>query len=292
MSFPNNYKNKILGSVLFLFLFISVIWLQHNYDKIVHPNILFTTETRYIMPASVVKNFSFGFRNVLADFYWVSIIQDFSIWDGKDPFYLREYENLSTLDPKFAYPYLLGILTFTSKGVNNKNFSSKEASSNVETIEPIAQIGMKNLPDNWEIPFYMGTAFQLTKTPDKALYYLKIAASKPNIPDSVRSVYNSYLRNLVTGDNASKAFVQTIYETTESKTTKKILKEGIIIKDLTQVIEVIVKNYKTKYGVYPTSIDDLVQNKMIRVGTELKNEFNIKIDKNTGNVEITSKTSN
>jgi hypothetical protein len=48
---------------------------------------------------------------------------------------------------------------------------------------------MKNLPENWEIPFYLGTAFQLTKAPEKALPYLRIASQKPNAPEIIQKVY-------------------------------------------------------------------------------------------------------
>ena len=285
MSFLQKNKNNMLGLILFFVLFTFVILSQYKYDKIVHPTIIFKTETKYVMPSSIVKNFSFGFKNVLADFYWISIIQDFSIWDGRDTFYLREYENVSTLDPSFAYPYLLGILTFTSKGMEPKG-GKKES---IEAIEPIIAIGMKNLPNNWEIPFYMGTGFQLLKLPEKALPYLKIAASKQDTPDVVIKVYNSYLKNLLTGDNATKALIGTIYETTNSETTKKILKEGVIINNLKEVLEIIIKNYKIKYGYYPSTLNDLVNTGMIKNTQALSDEFNVSINNTTGEVKITSK---
>lgn len=287
MNFFDKNKNDIIILFLSPFLLASAVLLQIKYDKIVHPQIIFTTETRYILPSSVVNNFSFGFKNILADLYWVRAIQDFSIWDGKDPFYVQEYKNISTLDPKFSYPYLLGILTFTSRSASEKVLNS----SILETIEPVIQTGIKNLPDNWEIPFYLGTGFQLTKNPEKALYYLKIAASHPDAPDIIHNVYKSYLKNTITGNVASRQFVKAIYDTTSSETTKKILKEGIMINDLKEILKSVVDNYKTKYGVYPISIDELIQHKMIQVGPELKNEFKITINQNTGEVIIVTKES-
>ena len=275
-------KQNLSLPFFLLILLVPVVILQTKYDKIMHPKIIFTTETRYILPTSIVTNFSFGFRNILADLYWVSAIQDFSIWDGEDPFYVQEYKNIAALDPQFSYPYLLGILTFTSRSASEKTLQPQRLLS----IEPVIQKGIESLPDNWEIPFYMGTGFQLTKNPEKALYYLKIAASHPDAPERIHQVYTSYLTRALTGDNAAKEFVKAIYDTTESETTKKILRDGIMINDLTEVLKTVVKSYKTKYGVYPSSVNDLIAAKMIQAGPELQKEFKITISRNTGEVKV------
>lgn len=285
MNFFSINKNTILVIAFLSLLIGSSAIIQIKYDEIENPQIIFTTETKYILPTFIVKNFSFGFSNIIADLYWVKAIQDFSIWDGKDSFYLQEYKNIAALDPKFSYPYLLGILTFTSKSVGGAVLDPHI----LETIEPVSQIGIKNLPENWEIPFYLGTGFQLTKNPEKALYYLKIAADNPDAPERIRNVYKSYLKNAIFGDVAAREFIKAIYDTTSSETTKKILEDGIMTNDLKEIIESIANNYKIKYSVYPTSIDDLVYTKMIQIRPELKKEFNITINKNTGEVSITPK---
>lgn len=288
MKFFTTNISKLSVVIFLLLLLASAALLQKKYDAIVHPQIVFTTETRYILPTFIVKNFSFGFKNILADLYWVRAIQDFSIWDGTDPFYLQEYKNITTLDPAFSYPYLLGILTFTSRSVNDKNGKM----TTLETLEPTIALGMKSLPDNWEIPFYLGTGFQLTKNPEKALYYLKIAASHPDAPERIHNAYTTYLKNTLTGKSASGTdLVKAIYETTSSETTKKILKEGVMINDLTDIIKTVVASYKNKYGIYPSSLNDLINRKMIRedAGPELKNNYNIVINSNTGNVTITAR---
>lgn len=277
-------KSSFILIVCLVLLFAGAIT-QTRYDKIMHPHFMFTTETKYILPSSVITHASFGFKNILADLYWVKAIQDFSTWDGKDPFYAQEYKNIATLDPFFSYPYLLGILTFTSRATTDKN----AASSTLNQIEPVIAIGMKTLPKNWEIPFYMGTGYQLNKMPEKALYYLKIAAEKELAPERVKSVYTSYLKRTLTGDNAAKEFIKTIYETTESETTKKILEDGIATENLTQVIQMIAASYKNKFGVYPRSVDDLMAAKMILHGDALQARFTIKISRTTGKVEVTAK---
>lgn len=285
MNFFTTNKKGLPVLIFSLLLLASVALLQKKYDTIMHPKLIFTTETKYVLPSSIVSNFSFGFKNVMADLYWVNAIQDFSIWDGKDPFYVQEYKNIATLDPKFSYPYLLGILTFTSRSADDKNAGT----STLLMIEPVVTMGIKNLPDNWEIPFYYGTGFQITKNPEKALYYLSLAASHPDAPARIHEVYSSYLKRALIGDNAAKEFVKAIYDTTDSETTKKILKEGIMINDLTEILKGVVKNYKTKYGFYPSSINNLVSAKMIQAGPELEKDFSITINKYSGDVKVVAR---
>lgn len=287
MKFLRNNLHNLLGLIVFLILFFAVVSLQYKYDKIVHPYVTFAYETHYVMPASLVKNFSFGFKNVMADFYWIGIIQDFSIWNGSDSFYLRKFENLSVLDPHFSYPYLLGILTVTSR--STKYDPASPATVTIYDIEPIATLGLKNNPKSWEIPFYLGTAFQITKAPEKALQYLKIASEIEGAPDFTKRAYDSYSKNVSKGDNVSQALIKIIYETTESKTTKKILKEGMIARDLTRVIQGVVTEYRLKYKKYPSSFNDLVVTHMVQNTDKVESEFTIMIDSKTGIVTVTPK---
>lgn len=279
LSFKKQNKNAA-QIILYFLLFISIVVLQRKYDGIVHPEIIYGGEIKkYVLPSSFVSNFSFGFKNILADMYWISIIQDLPGWNHKDSFYIQEYKNLVTLDPKFSYPYLFGVLTV----------STKLHPGSTEMIEPIANIGIQSLPYNWEIPYYLGVQFNLIKNYDKALHYIEIAATRPIIPDVVRSVYRAYAKKTLTGDAASRAFIKTIYDTTESKTTKKIIEEGMVISDMTQIVKNVSEKYKIKYGKYPSSFQELINKEMIRVTPGLQEEFRVTINQNTGEVEITPK---
>jgi hypothetical protein len=282
MKFLQKNVRKISGTIFTLCLFVSVIKLQTIYDEIVHPQLNFDpTIVKYVTPSFMINGFSFGFRNVLADFYWISLIQDFPGWNHRALFYTEEYDNLFTLDPKFSYPYLFAILTIPS--------ATKRNAQEVEKAEKFAVIGIKNLPYNWEIPFYLGTQFNLVKAKEQALYYIGIAASRPIIPDIVLHAYTSMSTRQLSNEKASRELIQTIYNTTESKTTKKIIKEGMVISQLTKELEDVVKEYKNKYGTYPTSLDDIVSHGLAQVSPALEKEFNVIFDAKTGAVYIKSK---
>lgn len=273
------YK-RILPLLFFCVCLYTAITIQTKYDSIVHPEVLWgKVTTKFVLPSSFVSNFSFGFRNILADFYWITIIQDLPEWNGKAPFLIEEYTNLVTLDPKFEYPYLFGILTV----------SNKQRKGSTELIEPLAKLGIRNLPYNWEIPYYLGVQFNLIKNYEKALAYITIAASRPIVPDLIHSVYTSFSKKTLQGDDATRAFIQSIYDTTESKTTKKIIEEGMVVSTITKQITDTVLVYKKIYGKYPTSLQDLVDQKLLTVSPALEKEFTVTINKATGVVEILPK---
>lgn len=274
------HTTTILLIIFFVSIFTATVFIQKAYDAIVHPEVIYNeAKTKYILPAPIVKNFSFGFKNIIADMYWLNSIQDLPEWNHKDQFYVDQYRNLATLDPKFSYPYIFGILTV----------SSKFHAGSVEMIEPVTVLGIESLPYNWEIPYYLGVQFNVSKNREKALEYFEIAATRPLIPDLVRSVYRSYKKNILKESDSTRAFIKTIYETTESKTTKKIIKEGMVLSDMAQIVKNVSEKYKIKYGVYPSSLEELIEKKMIQITPGLKEEFEVVIDKNTGDVTIIPK---
>jgi hypothetical protein len=103
----------------------------------------------------------------------------------------------------------------------------------------------------------------------------------------VTNVYNSFKRRGVSGDSATRSFVQAIYETTESKTTKKIIKDNILLTDITYVLTKVVGDYRARFSTYPTSLDDLIQAKMIRIDDALKERIVVTINQKNGAVEVT-----
>ena len=250
---------------------------QKKYDAIMHP--LAGLEVRvekHVLPSKILTYSMFGFNNVIADYYWLSIIQDFSGWNRRDSFLLDEYKNLRTADKAFAYPYLFGILTIPVK----------TDPSSMNLVLPLAEDGMRNLPYNWEIPFYVGTQYQLMKKPSEALAFIERAASLPLVPEIVTNVYNSFKRRGIEGDTATRSFVQAIYETTESKVTKKIIGDTILIQDATYVLNRLTQDYKSRFGKYPTSLNDLIEKNMIRVDDELRNKIIVTINSNNGFVQV------
>jgi hypothetical protein len=275
--FIKKYLPLAFRTLFFAALISVTITSQLAYDRIVNPVVIWITPIqKHIVSPTIVNNFSFGFRAILADFYWISIIQDYAEWDHKDPFYVREYKNLVTLDPQFEYPYIFGILTSASS-VHNKH---------VDDMESVAQVGIDALPYNWEIPFYLGAQLNVEKEYYKALHYLGIAVSRPIVPQIVRGVYDSYEKKKITGDAANRAFVKSIYETTTNQTTKKMIKNSIAINDIVKILNEAIGTYQKRYGYYPATVEDLVAVDLVQITPLLQKEFSITINKDTGAVGV------
>ena len=283
MKVLKKYRDALITFTLVFSLLFVVSRLQTTYDSNVIMHLYGTIEKntdKYILPAFIVKNFSFGFNAVLADAYWVTAIQDFSSWDRTADFYYREYENISTLDPTFAYPYLFGILVT----------ASKKYPDSVNKMEPIAQVGIDNLPYNWEIPFYLGSQFNLLKSFPKALHYMTIAAYRPIVPRPILQAYESFLKKKSVDNETTRSVMKAMYDTTDSKKNKQIIRTGLITEELNSVLKDPLSKYKTKNGVYPSTINDLIKANLIQVSPTILKDYTITIDTLTGQVTITPKS--
>ena len=176
-------KIKVLFSgALLVTLIVFCVVTQLEYDAANKPfTHKFEAVNRTLFPASVLKYLSFGFNNVIADMYWIRTIQDLIQWNEKDQFYVDYFKNISTLDPKFEYPYLFGIFVVpTNKSPQFLN-----------EIAIVADRGIEALPENWQIPFYLSTKYKLiTQDLNKTAYYLNLAASRDTAPESVFALFS------------------------------------------------------------------------------------------------------
>ena len=118
----------------------------------------------------------------------------------------------------------------------------------------------------------------------KAKEYLSIAISRPIIPDVVKKSYDKYDKG--TNEETSRNLIDTIYQTTTSETTKKIIRQNEVITNLTKALEKLVTNYKTMYGVYPSTLQEMIDKKFLYPTPLLEKEFTITINNETGVVVI------
>ena len=151
MKYPFSIKYVAL-SALCIALLLLVVSFQVQHDRLSPP---FTTRlkatTRNLLPAKFLPYITFGFDNFITNSYWIRAVQDFTVWDGKNPYYLNYFKNISTLDPAFEYPYLFSILIVPQK---------KDVAT-LDTIAAFADKGIQAIPTSWKIPFYLGTQYFL-----------------------------------------------------------------------------------------------------------------------------------
>jgi len=307
---------RYMTKVLFVGAFFLIILIQINYDANSKPFLWkFETQDRVVLPPQVIKTLSFGFDNVIADAYWIQVVQDIIGWNETDMFFVNYFKNIAVLDPKFEYPYRLGIFVVPSQ-------------KNPELLNEMAKIadtGMQALPENWEIPFYLGTAYNalnknLNATLRKATTfgmeavpenireyftietakqtieenkehierYLSLASAKESAPAVVRLVYSSYTTKTLSSHETGLQMLKAIYDTTDNETIKKIAIKGIVLETLNDSIGKAIVAYKLKFKSYPKNLSDLENNKFFLMPTEIREVFDIEFKPN-GNFRIIEK---
>jgi hypothetical protein len=285
-------KNSFLFGAALSLLIISAV-LQGKHDAFSPPFTLkLEMAKRTLLPETILPYVSFGFNNFLADMYWVRAIQDFVAWDGREGFFIGYFKNITKLDPRFEYPYLFSILTVPQGETTNKDRKP------LDEIAKIAERGIQAIPTSWQIPFYLGTQYQIfTRSYDPAEKYLAIAAERPNAPDGVYLVYSTYVgRNLVTTGNLnnnkekqyklSRELIKVIYNNTDDEIIKSIAEEGYKIEAVTQMLEKGIIAYNERFKRYPVSIEEMEKENFIRLPQDFIETFTIRVNGSDGTFRI------
>ncbi|MDQ5962614.1 MAG: hypothetical protein QG653_421 [Patescibacteria group bacterium] len=282
-SFVKNNSHLFTGIIVILLLAIIVsaqVLYDHSSSMFGKESFRFTIKHRSIIDPKIVKHLAFGFDNVLADYYWISAVQDFTGWDHKEDFYLNYFKNISVLDPEFSYPYLFAILTAPTE---------KDKAS-LDKVAEIAELGMATLPNNWEIPFYLGTMYNMfAKDEAKALHYIEIAAKTEGVPSVVPLTYSSITAKKLLGKKTARELMSVIRDTTKSETIKAMAEEGIVLSDITVMLENAIIAYKAKHRTYPKTIENLTAERFVVIPKEITSRFDIIINQKNGEVSIVGK---
>lgn len=278
----------IATGILLIALLCLVVNFQKKHDKLSLPSTTrIKAETRNLLPARFLPYITFGFTNIITDSYWIRAVQDFTVWDGKDEYYLNYFKNISTLDPTFEYPYLFSILIVPQK-------------KDIVTLNKIAEFadnGIQAIPTSWQIPFYLGTQYYLfTKKYDPAEKYLSIAAKVNNAPDGVFLIYSTFVgRNNPLHIRSESDFIlqkellKVIYNNTDNETIKEMAGKGIEEKFISQMLEKGIIAYKEKYKQYPKSVEEMMAVNFISLPQAFLDGFMVEIHGRDGSFRVVAK---
>ncbi len=272
---PRNFKlSGIYPVIILVFLVFLIVWSQMNYNQLSKARRLRYPAQVFLPPAALIETASLGLRNFLADIFWIQSVQ-YLIIEGtrKNSFMFQYLDIVTTLDPRFEYPYLFANLILPRYG-------------SMENARLLTDKGIAAIPSSWQIPFYLGVQYRVfSKDYEQALKYMKIAASIPGKPDYVDGLIASY--TLKSGDQTSaRELFDAIYKTTGNEFIKQSAKAWIQQVDHIELIQSLIFGYKRLYGVYPQTIDDLIAKKLIsKIPDDLKN-FRFVINQQTGVLTI------
>jgi hypothetical protein len=206
-----------------------------------------------LMAISQRPEFSFGFRNVLADIAWLQAVQVAGSLKMTPTEYDRLYALLNVeadLDPKFEMPYLLGGLVL--------------GESTLHALKALRVLGRgkEQYPADWRFPFYIGytSYFSLgdTETAGKAMAE---AARLPGSPAYLPGLASRMLSE-AREPGAALAMLETIVRQESDPLRRAVLERRIrevtVERDL-QALERAVESYREKMGAVPRALSDLVR---------------------------------
>jgi len=195
---------------------------------------------------------SFGAREFLADWYWLTLIQ---YYGGGDPYgkyrKLAElFDVVTDLSPKFVAPYQTGLLILPGEGY-------------VDEALALSEKGKQALPGSWEIPYYTGLIYHRHKKDfAKAAQEFEQAAQIPDAPPSTKLFAGIYYKEANQRRVAYEIF-KTIYETSQIEFTRDRARRYIGHLDAYFLLEDAVGQFKQRFGRYPASLDELVARRII-----------------------------
>lgn len=203
-----------------------------------------------------IKLASAGFNEVIADYYWLKVIQHFG---GKkvptNEIIQRLYpllDLITQLAPSFEYAYRFGQVGLTMRDTNE------------DLAIKLLNKGLINRPDVWQIPYYMGFDYWYFKNNPvgAAMYYhdaARIAPASMKWLDALSARMYSEASN----PDIAIAILENMLSTTETELApekehlENMLKLAYMERDL-QLLDVKVKIYLKQYGKLPFKLEDLV----------------------------------
>ena len=211
----------------------------------------------YLKPAVI------GYEQLAADIIWLQAIQvigENTVTPGGYDCVYHALDVVTTLDPKFAYAYQLGGVTLSVLGKAPEN-------SNLLLIK-----GMRENPDVWQIPFYIGfNNFFYLNDYGRAAEYMAKASELPGHPAYLPKLAARLYVQAGNPDVALDFLMQMHKETGDEKvraTLGERIKEVIVERDA-RFLEEAIKRYKDVYKAYPERLIELVERDVI---TEVPHE--------------------
>jgi len=250
-------KRPVLGlTLVFILIFISVPFQKRIDDT--RGNFRAIEETLYLS-SSALKKISLGYKEIVADIYWLRAIQYFG---GKkikeqDPDLLYKYFDILTdLDPQFVNAYRFGG-TFLAE-------PPPYGLGDIEKGTRLFDKGRENNPNSFRIPLEEAFVYYLyAKDYERAAELFDEASEKPGLSPFRRASIKGMAASAHTyGGNRelSKKIWREIYETTPNEGRRNFalrnLKE-LETMDMEDRLTEALRQYIKRYNEIPTSLNAL-----------------------------------
>jgi hypothetical protein len=249
-------RGSLLAGSLIMVLAGAIISTLSTIERL-RPASTRAAELSYLPRGEYLKLAVLGYRQIIADFLWLKVVQHFGIREQTTEGYLWAYKAvdvLTDLDPKFTYAYQA---TGTVLAV-----SAKQVHESLALLEK----GRHHNPDVWVIPFLLGYDYYFElRDPATAGKYFQIASMLPGSPQ-----YLPHLAAKMTvqaGDpEAAVEFLQRLSQQVQDERIRQGLaqriKEVVAERDI-RFLEEAVRRYHAIFGESPSELEDLVKGGII-----------------------------
>ena len=261
MIFTSLSKRPILVLLILILLIGISVPFQNNIDT---ARAKFKSNNPAIyLNSSILSKVSLGYRELLADIYWLRALQYFgseeiNIKEDDSTVLYNYFDILTDLDPKFVNAYRYGG-TFLAEPYP---FGFGDFESGTKLLDK----GRENNPDNFRIPFEEAFLYYIyEKNYQKAAELFNEASEKPGLSDfrraSIKGMAGSSLKK--GGDRElSKQIWQEIYDTTQNEKRKRFalnnLKE-LNTRDFEDRLTLAANQYEERFAKFPNDLNDLVE---------------------------------
>lgn len=195
---------------------------------------------------------SFGATEFMADWYWLKTIQYYGGGEPNGKYRkLGELFHLITdLSPKFAAAYQTGLLILPGEGFADEAIA-------------LGAKGQQNLPTRWELPYYTGLVWHISKKDyAKAAAEFERAATLPDAPPNTKLFAAIYYKEAGTRQTAYQLF-KTLYETSDNEFTKERARKYVDHLNILFFLEDGVSRFRTQFSHNPNSLEELISSKII-----------------------------
>ncbi|MDA2918369.1 hypothetical protein MYX76_02545 [Desulfobacterota bacterium AH_259_B03_O07] len=261
----NSLRNSSVVWILVVILLIVVsVPFQNRIDDI-RGKFRSIEETLYFS-SSALEKISLGYKEILADIYWLRALQYFggTKFQEQNPELLYHYFDILTdLDPKFVNAYRYGG-TFLSE-------PEPLGLGDIERGMILFDKGRMNNPDNFRLPLEQGfLAFLYLKDYEKASELFYEASEKPILSDRRRASIRGMAALALSKGGERELSIQiwkTIYETTENEGRRKHALKNLKVletKDKEDFLTSALSDYLDRFGSLPKNLTVLVEAEIIR----------------------------
>ncbi len=257
-------KKPVIGLIVILILILASIPFQNKIDE-AHGKFDYIEDSMYLS-SSTLEKMSLGYRELMADIYWMRALQYFGgkDLDKQNPELLYNYFNIITdLEPKFVNAYRYGG-TFLAE-------PPPYGLGNFELGVGILEKGRVNNPENFRLPLEEAFLHYIyPKNYAKAAELFEEAGSKPGLSafrkasiDGMAAAAHAH-----GGDREnSKQIWKTIYETSPSEGRRNFALRNlqeIQTMDIEDNLTLALGEYRKRFNKFPEGVQDIADAGIIK----------------------------